>query len=131
MLKRLQMPTRRKIGLAAIFLVATSDVIIDIIRTIYSINGGPVAFNAIWDILEPSIAVIVSALPTYKAVLGSSRKQKGTLMYANMKDSKSTVKDDTRTQETDTVNDIELSASTGNTSRDQSLSDTVDPFHYG
>ena len=131
MLKGLQMPTRKKLGLAAIFLVATSDIIIDIIRTVYSINGRPVALNAMWDILEPSIAVIVSALPTYKALLGNSNRRKETSSYQNLKDFKGTSGSNALNHQADTVNDIELGASTGKSWRNQPLSDCHDFFRHG
>lgn len=72
------MSMSRKVGLAAIFLIAITDVAFDITRTVYTLNGGAVAPNTIWDILEPTIAVIVSSLPTYKALLGNTKtKRKG------------------------------------------------------
>lgn len=69
MLRELQMPTSRKVGLAALFLIAITDVIFDITRTVYTVDSGFVAYDKVWDILEPSIAVIISSLPTYKALL--------------------------------------------------------------
>lgn len=70
------MSTSRKVGLAAIFLLAVVDIIFDITRTIYTVDGGAVTLYPIWDILEPTIAVIVSSLPTYKALSRVSRKKK-------------------------------------------------------
>ena len=72
MLRRLQMPISQKLGLAALFLIAITDVIFDITRTAYT--GGEIAVDAIWDVLEATIAVIVSSLPTYKALLGGGQK---------------------------------------------------------
>ena len=77
MLPRLQMPIGRKLGLAALFLIAMSDVIFDVVRTVYS--GGLVNnYYTIWNILEPTIAVIVSSLPTYKALLGGAKTARNT-----------------------------------------------------
>ena len=76
MLRGLQMSMSRKFGLAAIFLIAIADVVLDIIRTVYTVNMGAVALDTIWDILEPTIAVIVSSLPTYKALTGIAQKKK-------------------------------------------------------
>ena len=82
MLPRLQMPRGRKLGLAALFSIAMSDVIFDVFRTIYS--GEEVNNNhAIWAILEPTIAVILSSLPTYKALLGGAEKARST-RYQNL-----------------------------------------------
>ena len=74
MLWDLQMRTIQKIGLISIFLVATIDVIFDVVRTVYATDGPDGKFLLIWDTLEPSVAVIVSTLPTYRALLPSSRR---------------------------------------------------------
>ena len=76
MLQGLQMSTSRKIGLAVLFSIAITDVIFDITRTIYSVDGGALALNTVWDILESTIAVIVSSLPTYKALFGVAKRKK-------------------------------------------------------
>ena len=82
MLPQLQMPIGRKLGLAAIFLIAMSDVIFDVFRTVYT--GAEVKkYYTIWDILEPTIAVIVSSLPTYKALLRGAKKARNT-RYQNL-----------------------------------------------
>ena len=76
------MPIGQKLGLAALFLIAITDLIFDVFRTLYT--GGEVnTFHTIWDILEPTIAVIVSSLPTYKALLGGARKERIT-PYQNL-----------------------------------------------
>lgn len=78
------MSMSRKVGLAAIFLIAITDVTFDIARTIYTVDGGAVALDTIWDFLEPTIAVIVSSLLIYKALLGIAKtKNKGT-PYQNL-----------------------------------------------
>ena len=83
MLQGLQMSTSRKVGLAVLFSIAISDVIFDITRTIYSVKGGAFALDTVWDILEPTVAVIVSTLPSYKALLGIAKKKK-TTSYQNL-----------------------------------------------
>ena len=89
MLPQLQMPTGRKLGLAALFLIAITDVIFDIIRTVNT--GGEVnKYYTIWDILEPTIAVILSSLPTYKALLGGAKKERNT-RYQNLGHSRGVV----------------------------------------
>ena len=82
MLRRLQMPISQKLGLAALFLIAITDVIFDITRTAYT--GGEIAVDAIWDVLEATIAVIVSSLPTYKALLGGGAKKERNTRYQNL-----------------------------------------------
>ena len=82
MLPRLQMPIGRKLGLAALFLIAMSDVIFDVVRTVYTgglVNSYYTIWDySIWDILEPTIAVIVSSLPIYKALLGGAKTARNT-----------------------------------------------------
>ena len=78
-LKGLQMQTRQKWGLASVFCLAILVVIFDILRTVFSAKsarGGAVgASTALWDILEITIAVIVSCLPAYRTIL-TQRKQR-------------------------------------------------------
>ncbi|KAL8792373.1 MAG: hypothetical protein Q9195_005076, partial [Heterodermia aff. obscurata] len=110
MLRGLQMPTSRKLGLAALFLVAITDVIFDITRTFYTVHGGAVALDTIWDILEPTIALIISSLPTYKALLGSRTKSKNT-SYQNLASGVAKKWSSTHRSEADQSQDIELNRS--------------------
>jgi hypothetical protein len=85
MLSGLQMRPMQKMGLGALFLLATIDVLFDILRTVYSVDGGIVALDTIWDVLEPTVAVIISSLPTYRALFGlsNSKSSKGS-SYRNL-----------------------------------------------
>ena len=47
MLKTLQIRTFQKIGLALLVLVATVDVVLDILRMIYDLNGGLELIDAV------------------------------------------------------------------------------------
>ena len=76
MLRTLQMPRKQKIGLAAVFLLGLVDLAFDIIRVYHTVHVAGTGSWAIWDILEPCIAVITSALPPYKILLASSRVQR-------------------------------------------------------
>ena len=67
MLKKLQMRLFHKIGLASIFLLAWIDVVFDILRTYHTI-GGTTSLSVLWDILEPTIAVVIATMPTYRAL---------------------------------------------------------------
>lgn len=107
MLRRLQMSMSRKLGLAAIFLIAITDVVFDITRTVYTVNGGAVALDTIWDILEPTIAVIVSSLPTYKALLGIAKKKQST-SYQDLGHSGGTTWHSSHSHDTDTLAGVEL-----------------------
>ena len=79
-LKGLQMQTGQKLGLASVFCLAILVVIFDILRTVFSAKsarGGAVrASTALSDILEITIAVIVSCLPTYRTILTQKQKKK-------------------------------------------------------
>lgn len=43
--------------MAVVFLIATIDVIFDILHTIYTVDGGAIALDTVCDILEPTITV--------------------------------------------------------------------------
>lgn len=116
MLGKLQISTSRKVGLAGIFLIALIDVIFDITRAVYTVDGGAVALDTIWDILEPTIAVIVSSLPTYKALLKPTKKVRNT-SYQKFGVSESAPWDRARSHHLDTSDDIELSTKSGEDSR--------------
>jgi len=68
MLKSLHMKTSQKVGLAIVFALVLVIVAMDILRTVYTLamdlTEGQDA-NALWGILEPTMAVIVCALPCY------------------------------------------------------------------
>lgn len=104
MLRELQMPTSGKVGLVALFLIAITDVIFDITRTVYTVDSGFVAYDKVWDILEPSIAVIISSLPTYKALL---RPTKNT-SYQNLTHRCPLTWHSKRSHNAEESNDIEL-----------------------
>lgn len=76
MLHALQMQMIQKIGLACIFLLATIDILFDILRTVHTVNRDSLTTHAIiWDVLEPTIAVIISCLPSYRALFKHSRSR--------------------------------------------------------
>ena len=110
------MPTSRKVGLSALFLIAITDVVFDITRTVYTVDGGAVALDTIWDILEPTIAVIVSSLPTYKALLNNTSKRK-TTSYQNLVNDGATKWNSVRSYGPDESQGLELSTSSGGVSR--------------
>lgn len=71
MLKGLQMSTNAKLGLACIFCCGIITIAFDVVRSVetltHSSSGGS---TTLWTNLESAIAVIVSCLPTFKALLG-------------------------------------------------------------
>lgn len=71
MLKDLKIRSRQKIGLAFIFSLATFIVALDILRTVQAAAGK----QALYTILEINFAVIVSCLPTYRALLAIGQKR--------------------------------------------------------
>ncbi|TVY71495.1 Satratoxin biosynthesis SC1 cluster protein [Lachnellula suecica] len=74
MLRGLHVTKTQKLGLAAIFALGLADTVFDIVRTVYTVNGGAVALDTVWDILEPAIAVIASSLPTYRGLVSPPKK---------------------------------------------------------
>ena len=78
--KGLQMRFSQKMGLASIFCLAILVVIFDILRTVFSAKsarGGAVgASTALWDILEITVAVMVSCLPTYRTIFTQRKRRK-------------------------------------------------------
>ena len=105
----LQMRTAQKVGLACVFGVAMFVVIFDIIRTVISVRGGAVgAQSALWDILEATVAVIVSSLPSYRSVFISSKRHK-TSTYLDLAHQKRLTQARTTTQPS-TQPSIELSS---------------------
>ena len=76
MLHTLQMRAGQKVALAALFTLGMIDIIFDVLRTIYTVNGGAFALNTLWDILEPTIAVIISCLPTYASLFKPTQSKK-------------------------------------------------------
>ena len=75
MLKGLQMPTSRKVGLGCLFCLAFVVIAVDIIRTVITIDGSPVTLGTVLDFLEPQLAVIISCLPTYRSLFSTVRKR--------------------------------------------------------
>ena len=107
-LRRMQMPIGRKLGLAALFSIAITDVIVDITRTVYTVHGSAFDPYTVWDILEPTIAVIVSSLPTYKALLGGAKKERNT-RYQNLGPSGGVVWHNKSSNNANETNGVELS----------------------
>ncbi|MCJ1389046.1 hypothetical protein MMC18_001900 [Xylographa bjoerkii] len=87
MLKGLRISRAQKIGLAAIFLIAFIDILFDILRTIYTVNGGAVGLDTTFDILEPTIAVIISTLPTYRALFMTRKRSETGSSFGNIETS--------------------------------------------
>ncbi|TGO14303.1 hypothetical protein BTUL_0055g00530 [Botrytis tulipae] len=66
MLRAMHMPTSRKLGVAAIAGLVIIDILFDVLRTIYTVGSYTSTFpngNAVWALCEPTIAVMVCALP--------------------------------------------------------------------
>ena len=75
MLRRLQMSRKAKLGLAGIFCCGVVTIAFDIIRTVETLTDGDrLGSTALWTNLESAIAVLVSCLPSLKALTGPRRK---------------------------------------------------------
>ena len=76
MLKRLQMRTTLKIGLAGIFCFAFITIGFDILRAVETdTKGGVKGSTALWTNLESAVAVIVSCLPSFTALFSPKNKR--------------------------------------------------------
>ena len=74
MIRGLKMRTKKRIGLACLFSLALIVIALDCFRIAFGDGGGIISLACLWDVLEPSIAVIVSALITYRALFPSAGK---------------------------------------------------------
>ncbi|KAF2019510.1 hypothetical protein BU24DRAFT_386445 [Aaosphaeria arxii CBS 175.79] len=71
MLKPMLMPLSQKIGVAFVFSLVFIIIAFDILRTVYTLRMSPKFQdeNAVWALMEPTIAVIVCALPCFGSSL--------------------------------------------------------------
>jgi len=72
MLRSMLTRTSQKVGLAFVFGLVGIDIVFDILRTVYTASLDLANFpdkNTLWVILEPTIAVVVCALPCYRGFL--------------------------------------------------------------
>ena len=70
----------QNLALAGMFLVVGVDILFDILRTVYSVDAFLSSFidaNAAWDLCEPTVAVMVCALPSYRALFISPPRRRG------------------------------------------------------
>lgn len=95
-LKGLQIRTSQKIGLSSVFCLAILVVIFDITRTVFSVisarGGAAGAGTVLWDILEATVAVIVSCLPTYGTIFTQKKQKKSKRNYTNITGQENLVK---------------------------------------
>lgn len=83
MLKPLLMRTSQKIELAIIFSLGGINMLLTILRTVYSLDVVLAKFpdqNLLWCFLQATVAVIVCALPCYRGIL---KRNKSDSMRAN------------------------------------------------
>lgn len=70
MLHTLSMHLREKLGLAAIFSIAFVTIAFDIVRTLETLTVDAInAVTPLWTNLESAVAVCMSALPSYAALM--------------------------------------------------------------
>ena len=72
MLKDLKISIPQKIGLVFIFSLAIVCVALDIVRVVEAVNQN----QALYTIIEINFVVIISCLPTYRALLGMGQRRK-------------------------------------------------------
>ncbi|CAI6339408.1 unnamed protein product [Periconia digitata] len=80
LLSKMLMPIRQKIGVAMIFCLVLITIVLDILRTVFTLLDTP---NTLWALLEPTIAVIIAALPSYGSLLTSTSKQQPFSSFLN------------------------------------------------
>ena len=76
MIRDMHITKAQRWGLASVAGLVVIDIVFDILRTIFTIGDYESSFpnaNAVWDILEPAIAVIICALPTYRSLLSKKK----------------------------------------------------------
>ncbi|MCJ1326312.1 hypothetical protein MMC10_002976 [Thelotrema lepadinum] len=79
-IRKLQMSRTKRMSVAAVFILITIDIVSGIIRNAASIGSDfatddpqlCLCMNTILQVVEPSIAVIVCAMPAYRVILPSS-----------------------------------------------------------
>ena len=74
MLRRLSISSWHKAGLIIIFTLTTIDIVLDILRILGNLGTPIQALDVIFSI-EPAVAVIVSTLPTFRALLPAAGKR--------------------------------------------------------
>lgn len=77
MIHQLRLPRAQKVGLVFLFSMVLVTMALDILRSYESLNGGTFSNSIVEAVLEATFAVIVSCLPTYRALVGLRRKVKG------------------------------------------------------
>jgi hypothetical protein len=86
MLRTLLMKTSQKIGIYLVFSLVLIIITFDILRTVFTLQMRPdfQDENAIWAILEPTIAVMVCALPCYRGLLswGAASSPFGSFIFS-------------------------------------------------
>ena len=75
-IRKIQISLARKMGLVLIFSVVLITIACDILRTVKSFDQGLFADSALYTFLEVNLAVIVSCLPIYRALLRDRSKNK-------------------------------------------------------
>ncbi|KAL8952438.1 MAG: hypothetical protein Q9183_007387 [Haloplaca sp. 2 TL-2023] len=75
MLYNLQLRLSQKLTLAAVFSLAFLVAIVDIIRTVESLQDGTFSGVALWSSIEVTVAVIVASLPLYKTLISRKGRQ--------------------------------------------------------
>ena len=70
------MDTSQKLGVASVFLLAWLTIAFDVIRVVETFQLGS-ALVAVYTTLEVDVAVIISALPPFKALLKKATYQSG------------------------------------------------------
>lgn len=82
MVRKMSMSTGQKIGISIVFALVFVIIVVDILRTIFTLKMGEFPEeNTIWALLEPTIAVILCALPCYRGLVARGASVRSFLSF--------------------------------------------------
>ena len=87
--RSLHIKRSQKFGLACIFLLGFVTIFCDIARILVGGDGNGLKLAPLWDVLEPSLGVIISTLPTYRGLPLFSTRKRMVSLYHNVRSSRS------------------------------------------
>lgn len=83
MLKKIRVSWAQKLGLAITFSLGLIIVALDVVRTIISVCKTDVSVASVCDVVVVCMAIIVSSLPAYRALLDQDNRRK-TIQYLKL-----------------------------------------------
>lgn len=95
---RLRIGIVQKIGVGIIFSLSFVVIALELVRLVFSLKGTGTSVNVVWTSTEASVAVIISCLPSFSALINYREKaqSRGTAPYDRLAASKATSKNKTQ-----------------------------------